>query len=188
MTGDPIRLSRAHRRFLGLALPPQISAADDEFRPLHQVLFQRSTHDMLRQHLQTAGPLRSGLILGYREAGAPGVAQVCAVLSGGYGQRDPLIPDAQYALGAVEAVSQLTTPPCEWLGTWVMPADGLAPSNEWDERIWHAARRRALISPDTVLVTFGQTPERLEVHAYTEDDGQPSPLAVVWQQPSGGEG
>lgn len=188
MTRDLLTLSRAHRRFLGLALPPQVSATHDEFCPLQQVLFLRGTRVMFQQHLQTAGPLRSGLILGYREPGAPSVAQVCAVLSGGYGQRDPLIPDAQYALGAVEALSQLTPHPCEWLGTWVVPADGLAPDSHWDERIWHAARRRALISPDTVLVTFGQTPERLEVHAYTEDDGQPSPLAVVWQQPSGGEG
>lgn len=188
MSADLFRLSRAHRRFLGIALPPQVSEPRDEFYPLRQVLFLRPTRAMFQQHLQTAGSLRSGLILGYWEASAPGIAQVCAVLSGGYGQRDPLIPDAQYALGAVEALLQITPHPCEWLGIWVMPADGLAPSDHWDERIWHAARRRALISPDTLLVTFGRDAERLEVSAYTEDDGEPSPLSVAWQQSGGGEG
>lgn len=179
MTGP---LSRAHRRFLGVTLPPHALPKRGDFQPLEQVDFTPVTRKALQEHVTTAGRLRGGILLGLQEGGR---LHIHAVLPGGYGGFPPLSDHGQYVLGAVEAAQQVTGMSLDWVGSWMMPADGLAPDGVWSERAWHLARRHALVSPETVLVTFGQSQERLDVRAWSEDNGEPRPLQVDWERPAG---
>ncbi|MFC3833024.1 MULTISPECIES: hypothetical protein [Deinococcus] len=88
-------------------------------------------------------------------------------------------------LRAVAAARQLSPHPVDWIGTWVMGADGLAQPESADLPVWQRARAQALVSADTVLITVGHSTERLVVRAWVEDDEPPRALEVVWAQAGG---
>ncbi|MFC3834219.1 hypothetical protein [Deinococcus rufus] len=170
-------LSRAHRRFLNLALP--LPGADEHSPALQTVEFASGSRSLFNAHIATAGVPRGGILLGHRVSDR---LHVHAILGAGYGQATihPLEVDPQYALGAVEAAQQVSGDPLDWIGTWTMPADGRARPAHTDRRVWYRARHRALISEEAVLVTVGQSPERLVVRAWVVDDDQPRALEVSW--------
>lgn len=168
-------VSRAHRRFLGLAVP--LPAADELMSTLQAITFAPGSQSRFNQHLATAGVPRSGLLIGHR---AGDRLHVQAILGAGYGGAPhALHVEAQYALGAVDAAQRLSHHPVDWVGTWVMAADGRAHPEAADLPLWHRARALALVSDDAALVTVGHTPERLVVRAWCGDDG-PRALDVVW--------
>lgn len=177
------RLSRAHRRFLGLTVP--LPSADEHSLSLQAIEFVPGSRRRFAEHLATAGAPRSGLLIGHRSGDR---VHVQAILGRGYGwpTAQRLQVDAHYALGAVEAAQQLSGHPMDWVGTWCMPADGRARPAHTDRRIWHRARHLALVSEESVLVTIGHSPERLVLRAWIEEDGQPRALEVVWASAGGG--
>ncbi|WP_216329703.1 hypothetical protein [Deinococcus aestuarii] len=172
-------LSRAHRRFLGLVAPVDQSG---DFVPLQRLVFAPGCREILIAHLATAGVARSGFLIGRIQGET---LHVRLVLPAGYPgylpPGDPLAIDGAYVLGAVDAARMSTGEDLDWVGSWVMRADGLAAAESADHALWRQARHRALVSPQAVLVTVGQGRERLVVRAYAEDDGVPLPLEVVWE-------
>lgn len=171
-------LSRAHRRFLGLVAPVDQSG---DFVPLQRLVLAPGCREILIAHLATAGVARGGLLIGRVQGEA---LHVRLVLPAGYlghlPPGDPLAVDGAYVLGAVDAARMVGEEDLDWVGSWVMRANGLAAPEAADHAVWRQARHRALVSPQTVLVTVGQGRERLAVRAYTEDDGTPLPLEVIW--------
>ncbi|GAA5513101.1 hypothetical protein Dcar01_01827 [Deinococcus carri] len=178
-------LSRAHRRILGLIAPVGI---EGDYHPLRRLVFAPGCRAATYAHLETAGVARGGLLIGYTRTGT---VHVHMILPAGYvgllPAGDPLAVDASYVLGVVDAARLSSGEPLDWVGSWVMRADGRAVSETADYEVWRRARRRALVSSEVALVTVGQDPERLIARAYVEDEGAPMPLEVVWEHGWEGE-
>lgn len=171
-------LSRAHRRVLGLLAPVDTR---QDYVPVQTVVFGPGCRSALQAHLATAGVARGGLLIGQLDAGT---VHVRLILPAGFVGRlppgDPLAYDPSYLLGAVDVARLISGEGLDWVGTWVMRADGHASTELADEAVWWRARRRALVSDQVVFVTVGQGRTRLVVRAYVEDDGQPVGLKVAW--------
>lgn len=168
-------LTRAHRRFLGLALPEPASASvllsEVTLAPEHLAFF--------RARLTGAGEAQGGIVLG--SVSGPWL-EVDRVLPGGVAMRgDPFALDGAYVLGAVEATRQGAVCDVDWVGHWVMVADGRLPGDAAVRRLWTRARSQALVGPERTLLIVGEHQHTLTVCAYAEDAGEPRPLTVLWR-------
>lgn len=174
--------SRAHRRFLR-QLQPVRPTRDAEYSPLTRLVLAHPLRSVLERHLATAGQVRGGILLGFQD---DETLQVTHLLPSGYppylADRDPLALDGSYVLGAVDA-ARLTAPgPLDWVGSWVMPGEGLIPTLEWSLHVFERARRHALVSPDLPLLIFGRGEETTTLQAFVSELGSASaiPLPVSW--------
>lgn len=178
-----LRPSRAHRRFLrtlGALMLPQEAEA---YQPVASLVLRSSLWRVLEQHLATAGEVRSGVLLGEHRGSA---LQITHLLPSGYPPalcaHDPLALDPGYVLGAVDAGRQGGAGPLDWVGHWVIPADGQAPALGWSLRLFRQAQRRALVGPDTPLLLAGQGAAGPVLRALVPDPDtrEPSPLPISW--------
>lgn len=175
----PQPLNRAQRRFLGLTMP--IGAQEltkHDFVPVEDVAISSVVFKMLTQQHLGAGRLRGGTLLGFQVEG-----KLCieVALPSNHTYQHPFAMEPAYLLGALDAVLQVTALPLDWVGNWVMPADGRQPDAGWTEETWHAARREALVSASSVLLTVGMAEDRLVIEAWSEREGQPFRLPVKKQ-------
>lgn len=179
--------TRLHRRLLGLTPPLDLSGERTDV-PLRTLVCHHEDRALLRRHLATAGQCRGGLLLGTR---AGETLFLTHVLSAGYAwwlpEGDPFAVDARYVLGAVDALRNDSETHLDWIGNWVMYADGRVGSEEADRALWEEAYRRALVSEDAVLMVLGLNERRLEVRGYRVAQGQPETLEVEWVGDSAGE-
>lgn len=167
--------SRAHRRFLGLTLPPQLVVHADDFMVPKRFSLAGRAKKAMYEHLSTAGQMRGGILLGHQEAET---LHISALLPNGYGVADPYAPDPQYVLGAVEAAQLLADKPLDWIGNWLMPADTILTA-EWCDQVWVECRKRALVPLGTAVITFGYTSERVEHIAWADDGEGRSVLTAI---------
>lgn len=154
--------SRAHRRFLGLTLPPQLVVPDEDFAVAHSIAVEKGVKKAMYEHLSTMGQERGGILLGYQ---AGETLHITALLPNGYGMADPYTPQAQYVLGAVEAAQQHAAHPVDWVGSWLMPADGEL-RGDWCDEVWLTCKARGLLPLGVPVMTFGRTAEQVEVEYY----------------------
>lgn len=169
-TGDMLP-SRAHRRFLRLLAPTRsVSEQTEPYVPLVGIVLDRSLRSVLEMHLATAGQLRSGILLGSRQAET---LLVRILLPAGYppflAKLHAFDMDARYVLGAVDALRLTSVGSWDWVGQWVMPADGLVPGDAWVQWACRMSMSRALMDVDTPLLIFGRSSERVEVQAWAAD-------------------
>ncbi|WP_291426635.1 hypothetical protein [Deinococcus sp.] len=167
---DQQPLNRAQRRFLGLVLPIGLAIYKQDFIPVEDVFVSAIPLKMLGQQHQGAGRLRGGVLLGYQQ---DATLQIDVVLPSSCTPQHPFDLQPDYVLGALDAALQVSPFPLDWVGNWVMPADGRHPEPSWVEEMWHAARGQALVSASQVLLTVGMAEDRLEVEAWGEREGQP---------------
>lgn len=168
-------LNRAQRRFLGLTLPIGALEKRDYF-PIEEVGLSSTVLRMLTQHQQGAGQLRGGTLLGFYFEERLSIE---VVLPSKHTYQHPFAMEPEYLLGALDAISQVNALPLDWVGNWVMPADGRQPDPCWTEQMWHTARQQALVAGNTVLLTVGMAEDRLEAEAWCEREGEPYKLTVV---------
>lgn len=163
-------LNRAQRRFLGLVLPIGLAIYKQDFLPLEEVFLPAIALKMLGQQQQGAGRLRGGPLLGYQRGTTLSIE---VALPSNCTPQHPFDVQPEYLLGALDAALQVSADPLDWVGQWVMPADGHHPDACWSEELWHAARSQALVSVSQVLLTVGMAEDRLEVEAWGEREGKP---------------
>lgn len=176
-------MSRAHRRFLSLLTAGQ---AAPDFQLQDQILLAQGLDAVLLQHLATAGTPRGGPLLGHWQDGDLTVTHMLSATPPGLiTPRDPLAIDPAYLLGALDSLQQDPSRPHDWVGHWYMAADGLETDELTDHVVWRCARRRALVTPGTVLLMIGHGEARPAIHAYSVQAGEMLPLEVKCE--TGGE-
>lgn len=177
--GVPEPINRAQRRFLGLTMPFRtLEVFNGDYVPVEEVALSVVVTRMLAQQQRGAGQLRGGTLLGFQ---VEGMLSIEVALPSNHTYQHPFAMEPAYLLGALDAVLQVTALPLDWVGNWVMPADGRQPDAGWTEETWHAARREALVSASSVLLTVGMAEDRLVVEAWSEREGQPFRLPVKKQ-------
>lgn len=158
---------RAHRRFLGLTLPPQLVVPDEDFATPRYAAVEAGVKKAMYEHLTTAGQERGGILLGYQVAET---LHITALLPNGYGVADPYAADPQYALGAVDAAQQHSPHPIDWAGNWLMPAEGVLTA-KWCDEVWFKSKARGLLPLGVPVMTFGRGIERVE-YIFWASDGE----------------
>lgn len=183
MSGALSPLSRAHRRFLGTLTAGSVN----QDVQLHEhLLIAHGLDPVFLQHLATAGIPRGGPLLGYWQDSVLTITHMLSSTPAGLTSlRDPLAIDPSYLLGALDGLQQVSGHPYDWVGHWYMAADGLETDELTDHLVWRRARRLALVTPGTVLLTIGHGEERPALHAYTVQSGEMLPLEITRE--SGGE-
>lgn len=177
--GVPEPINRAQRRFLGLTMPFRtLEVFNGDYVPVEEVALSVVVTRMLAQQQRGAGQLRGGTLLGFQ---VEGMLSIEVILPSNHLYQHPFAVQPEYLLGALDAVLQVTALPLDWVGNWVMPADGRQPDAGWTEETWHASRREALVSASSVLLTVGMAEDRLVVEAWSEREGQPFRLPVKKQ-------
>jgi hypothetical protein len=164
-------LTRVHQRYLSLTQPRPSLARSDEVTILPKRLhFTSGVRKVILDELYATGSLRGGPLFGHT---LDSVITVVAAPPSGYRVldpmlfTDPLLCDARYLLGYIDALNHTSDVRIDWVGTWVMSPNSVLGSLE-NELAWlRRGRETDLVSARHCLCALGWEDGTLSARAYT---------------------
>jgi hypothetical protein len=163
------KLTRVHQRYLGLTPPRQTHPDAVTILP-KRLQFTPAVRTVILDELYATGCARGGPLFGHA---LDGVITVVAAPPSGYRVlnpalvTDPLLCDARYLLGYVDALNHTSDVRIDWVGTWVMLPNSVLGSLE-NELAWlRQGRETDLVSARHCLCALGWEDGTLSARAYT---------------------